>query len=81
MTKTERAEFIDEQGHCTISGINLIHTKVKPAGTELSEEQAKNQRQAKRDVANELEISVSSVTRIANNYQDMKARRRTLQLV
>jgi len=80
MTKTERAEFIDEQGHCTVSGISLIHSKVKPAGTELSEEQAKSQRQAKRDVAEDLAISVSSVTRIANNWKEMKARRQTLQL-
>lgn len=81
MNKTERSEFIDEQGHCTQSGICLIHSKVKPAGTELTDEQAKGQRQAKRDVASDLDISVSSVTRIANNWQAMKARRKTLELV
>lgn len=77
----KKSEFIDEQGHCTISGICLIQGKVKPAGTELSEEQAKNQKQAKRDIAKQLDISVSSVTRIATNGKAMKARRKKLELV
>lgn len=81
MNNEERKQFIDEAGHCTVSGIGLIHSKVKPAGTELTDEQAKSQREAKKKVADELKISVSSVTRIANNYSAMKARRKKLELV